>query len=119
MTTPVAVQVNVTVVQPDVDAGLSFSNSLQRSVSSGRLGTAISSAVGYDVAVSSETENRMYILAQAALTQAQIAAGITRELCTCAQHHCEDVLFDQNGSCLSLCRVGHVFFGVMLHVLYL
>jgi len=82
MTTPVAVQVNVTVVQPDVDAGLSFSNSLQRSVSSGRLGTAISSAVGYDVAVSSETENRMYILAQAALTQAQIAAGITRELCT-------------------------------------
>lgn len=77
-----AVQVNVTVVQPDVDAGLSFSNSLKRSVSSGRLGTAISSAVGYDVSVSSETDNQMYILAQTALTQAQIAAGITRELGT-------------------------------------
>ncbi|KAL3156004.1 hypothetical protein ABBQ32_012993 [Trebouxia sp. C0010 RCD-2024] len=76
------VQVNVTVVQPDVDAGLSFSNSLKRSVSSGRLAIAISSAVGYDVSVSSETDNQMYILAQTALTQAQIAAGITRELRT-------------------------------------
>ena len=74
-----AMQVNVTVVQPDVDAGLSLSNALKQSVSSGRLGTAISSVVGYDVSVSSETDNRMYILAQTALTQAQIAAGITSE----------------------------------------
>ena len=71
-------QVNVTVAQPDVDAGLSLSNALRQSVSSGRLGTAISSAVGYEVSVSSESENRMYILAQAAFTQAQIAAGLTR-----------------------------------------
>ena len=72
-------QVNVTVVQPDVDTGLSLSNALKQSVSSGRLGTAISSAVGYDVSVSSEIDNRMYILAQTALTQAQIAAGLTSE----------------------------------------
>ena len=74
-------QVNVTVVQPDIDAGLSLSNALKRSVSSGRLGTAISSVVGYDVSVSSDLDNKMYILAQAALTQAQIAAGITSECC--------------------------------------
>lgn len=74
-----AVQVNVTVAQPDVDAGLSLSNALRQSVSSGRLGTAISSAVGYDVSVSSEAENRMYILAQSALSQAQVAAGLTSE----------------------------------------
>lgn len=82
-----AVQVNVSVVQPDVDAGLSLSNALKQSVSSGRLGTAISSVVGYDVSVSSETENRMYILAQAALTQAQIAAGITSECCCIGTCH--------------------------------
>ena len=76
-------QVNVTVVQPDVDTGLSLSNALKQSVSSGRLGTAISSAVGYDVSVSSEIDNRMYILAQTALTQAQIAAGLSSESCCC------------------------------------
>lgn len=75
--TQAAAQVNVTQVQPNVDAGLSLSNALKQSVSSGRLGSAISSAVGYDVSVSSDTDNQMYILAQTALTQAQASAGIT------------------------------------------
>lgn len=101
-----SVQVNVTVVQPDLDAGVSLSNSLKRSVSSGRLATAISSAVGYDVSVTSDTDNRMYVLAQAALTQAQIAAGITRELCPniCKT---ESVLASRFWCCLSACCIPH------------
>ncbi len=70
-------QVNVTVVQPSVDAGLTLSSALRQSVTSGQLGSAISSAVGYDVSVSSDTDNQMYILAEMALTQAQASAGLT------------------------------------------
>ncbi|DBA80520.1 hypothetical protein WJX77_011477 [Trebouxia sp. C0004] len=71
------VQVNVTVVQPDIDAGLTLSNSLRQSVASGQLGAAISSAVGYDVDVSSDINNQLYVLAELALTQAQASAGLT------------------------------------------
>lgn len=71
------VQVNVTVVQPDIDAGLTLSSSLKQSVASGQLGAAISSAVGYDVDVSSDTNNQLYVLAELALSQAQASAGLT------------------------------------------
>ncbi|KAL0024391.1 hypothetical protein WJX79_008667 [Trebouxia sp. C0005] len=71
------VQVNATVVQPNIDAGLTLSNSLRQSVASGQLGAAISSAVGYDVDVSSDTNNQLYVLAELALTQAQASAGLT------------------------------------------
>ena len=71
---------NVTAVQPDIDAGLALSGALKQSVTSGRLGAAITSAVGYDVQVSSDDNNRMYVLAQAALSQAQASAGITGKL---------------------------------------
>ena len=70
-------QVNVTVVQPDIDAGLMLSSSLKQSVASGQLGAAISSAVGYDVDVNSDTNNQLYVLAELALTQAQESAGLT------------------------------------------
>lgn len=76
-------QVNVTAVQADVDSGLTLSSALQQSVSSGHLGAAISSAVGYDVSVSSDTDNQMYILAELAVTQAQASAGLTSKLYCC------------------------------------
>ena len=66
----------MTLVQPDVDAGRTLSSAMRQSVSSGRLGAAISSVVGSEVAVSSTTENEMYILALVALTQAQDSAGL-------------------------------------------
>ena len=71
------VQVNVTVMQPDLDAGLTLSSSLRQSVASGQLGAAIASAVGYDVDVSSDTNNQLYVLAELALTHAQASAGLT------------------------------------------
>ena len=107
-------QLNVTAIQPDIDAGLTLSSALKASVSSGRLGIAISSAVGYDVTVSSDDNNRMYILAQTALTQAQASAGITskpqhlRLACTCTLLLCPSVPLHLYCTCCLSC-----FFAVL------
>ena len=54
-------QLRITTAQPSSEGALSFANALQQSVTSGQLASAMSSAAGYPVRITSDHQSQVYV----------------------------------------------------------